>query len=96
MHIVVVKGEAGERERMWVTRTDGSTAQVPINMNHDLPHLVIESAFGLEYGFWGLIDAGAFVGEIHASRARSDRRARDGRLASSWSPRRRVRPRAAP
>jgi hypothetical protein len=79
MEIVVVKGEAGERERMWVTRTDGSTDQVPINMVHDLPHLVVESAFGLRFGFWGLIDAGAFGAEIRAARARDDTRAKDGR-----------------
>ncbi len=79
MDIVVVKGGSGQRDRMWVTRSDGSTEQVPINMVHDLPHLVVESAFGLEFGFWGLIDAGAFAHEIHASHAREPKRAKQGR-----------------
>jgi hypothetical protein len=80
MDIVVVKASApGERDRMWVTRSDGSTAQVPINMVHDLPHLIVESFFGLEFGFWGLIDAGAFSREIEASHARDAKRVKAGR-----------------
>jgi len=79
VNIVVVKGRPGERDRMWVTRSDGSTDQVPINMVHDLPHLVVESAFGLEFGFWGLIDAGAFSREIEASHARDAKRSEAGR-----------------
>jgi hypothetical protein len=79
MDIVVVKGRPGERDRMWVTRSDGSTDQVPINMVHDLPHLVVESYFGLRFGFWGLIDAGAFSREISASRARDAKRVKAGR-----------------
>jgi hypothetical protein len=64
---------------MWVTRSDGSTAQVPINMVHDLPHLVVESFFELKFGFWGLIDAGAFAREIGASHARDPKRVKAGR-----------------
>jgi hypothetical protein len=80
MDIVVIKGRAtGERERMWVTRSDGTTDQVPINMVHDLPHLIVESAFGLRFGFWGLIDAGAFAREIQASQAREPKRVKAGR-----------------
>lgn len=79
MDIVVVKGHPGERDRMWVTRSDGSTDQVPINMVHDLPHLTVESFFGLQFGFWGLIDAGAFAREIDASHARDAKRIKAGR-----------------
>lgn len=80
MKIVVVKASsADERDRMWVTRTDGSTDQVPINIVHDLPHLVVESALGLRFGFWGLIDAGAFSREIKASHARQPERVKAGR-----------------
>jgi hypothetical protein len=64
---------------MWVTRSDGSSAQVPINMVHDLPHLIVESALGLRFGFWGLIDAGAFAAEIEAAHARDSRRVKAGR-----------------
>jgi hypothetical protein len=80
MKIVVVKGESpGESDRMWITRSDGSTDQVPINMVHDLPHLIVESVLGLEFGFWGLIDSGAFAREILASHARESGRVKAGR-----------------
>lgn len=80
MEIVVIKGaEPGQRDSMWVTRRDGSTAQVPINMAHELPHLVVESVFGIEFGFWGLVAAGAFANEVRASRSRDPRRAKAGR-----------------
>ena len=80
MDIVVIKGERpGERERMWITRNDGSTVDFPIHMGHDLPHLVVESWFGLEFGFWGLIAAGAFSQEIEAFHARDARKVKDGR-----------------
>jgi len=80
MDIVVIKGSTpDERDRMWVTRSDGSTDQVPINMVHDLPHLVVESALGLRFGFWGLIDAGAFAREISASHGRDAGRVKAGR-----------------
>src|SRR5438270_5597791 len=80
MDIVVIKGTTpGERERMWVTRSDGSTDQVPINMVHDLPHLVVESALGLRFGFWGLINEGAFACEIRASHGRDAGRIKAGR-----------------
>jgi hypothetical protein len=80
MKIVVLKGaEPGQRETMWVTRTDGTSDQVPINMAHDLPHLVIESAFCVEFGWWGLVDAGAFEREIRAARSHDGKRAKDGR-----------------
>jgi hypothetical protein len=35
--------------------------------------------FGLRFGFWGLIDAGAFSAEIEASHARDAKRVKDGR-----------------
>lgn len=81
MDIAIVKAALrGERDGMWVTRSDGSSAQVPINVPHDLPHLVVESWFGLTHGFWGLIDEGAFAGDIKAAGSRDSRRAKKGRI----------------
>lgn len=37
---------------------------------HDLVHLVVESAFGLSRGFWGLVDAGADPARVNAEAAR--------------------------
>lgn len=54
----------GERDRIYVTRSDGSTvswvfATYGDVLPHDLVHLVVESAFGIAGGFWGRVDAGA-------------------------------------
>jgi hypothetical protein len=54
----------GERDRIYVTRSDGGTtswdfASYGEALPHDLVHLVVESAFGLAEGFWGRVDAGA-------------------------------------
>jgi hypothetical protein len=55
---------AGERDRIDVTRSDGSQVSWPFptygdGLPHDLVHLVVESAFGLKRGFWGRVDEGA-------------------------------------
>lgn len=55
---------AGERDRIHVTRSDGSEVSWPFptygdGLPHDLVHLVVESAFGLEDAFWGRVDRGA-------------------------------------
>src|SRR5689334_6551657 len=47
---------------------DGSTRQVAVHVVHDLPHLVVESMFGIEDGLWGVLAQGGFAA---ANRARS-------------------------
>lgn len=59
----------GERDRIYVTRSDGSTVSWVFTsygeeLPHDLVHLVVESAFGVAAGFWGRVDAGADPGAI--------------------------------
>lgn len=61
----------GERDRIYVTRSDGSELSWAFPSYgdappHDLVHLVVESAFGLARGFWGRVDAGADPGRIQA------------------------------
>lgn len=61
----------GERDRVYVVRSDGSEVHwafptygdVP---PHDLVHLVVEAAFGLAQGFWGRVDAGVDPAAIMA------------------------------
>jgi hypothetical protein len=53
----------GARDRIYVRRSDGREvswefATYGDNVPHDLVHLVVESAFGLWRGFWGLVDSG--------------------------------------
>jgi len=61
----------GERDRIYVTRTDGTTATWAFPtygeaLPHDLVHLVVESAFGLADGFWGRVDAGVDPARVMA------------------------------
>jgi hypothetical protein len=61
----------GERDRIYVTRTNGNEVSwvfatygnVP---PHDMIHLIVESAFDVAQGFWGRVDAGADSGRIMA------------------------------
>ena len=59
-----VRGGEGEGpDRVYVTRGDGSEVSFRIwpsvaGPPHDLAHLVVEAALGLDLGFWGLVAAG--------------------------------------
>jgi hypothetical protein len=62
---------AGEPDRIYVTRSDGSETAWSFpsygdGLPHDLVHLVVESAFGLGDGFWGRVDGGADPRRINA------------------------------
>jgi hypothetical protein len=62
---------AGERDRIYVTRSDGSEVSWVFPtygdaLPHDLVHLVVESAFGLTEGFWGRVDGGADPTRVNA------------------------------
>jgi len=56
----------GQRDRIYVTRSDGTTTGWDFpsyghGLPHDLCHLVVESELGLRHGFWGLVDQGAEI-----------------------------------
>jgi len=56
----------GQRDRVYATRSDGSSTSWDFpsygdRLPHDLCHLVVEDALRLDDGFWGLIDNGADV-----------------------------------
>ena len=46
--ITLVKGETSALDRTWMSMPDGSTRQVAVHAVHDLPHLVVESLFGID------------------------------------------------
>ncbi len=74
--ITLVKGETSALDRTWMSMPDGSTRQVAVHVVHDLPHLVVESLFGIEDGLWGVLARGGF-GAANLARTRSrGRRAR--------------------
>jgi hypothetical protein len=58
--ITLVKGETPALDRTWMSMPDGSTRQVAAHVVHDLPHLVVESLFGIEDGLWGVLARGGF------------------------------------
>jgi hypothetical protein len=66
----------GERDRVYVTRTDGTEVSWVFPsygdaLPHDLVHLVVEAAFGLARGFWGRVDEGADVARMNAAANRA-------------------------
>jgi len=69
MEIRFVK-KAGQRDRCWVTRDDGSQAswQFPSYgdaLPHDLVHFIVERAFGIERGLWGLVASGVDIAKVN-------------------------------
>jgi hypothetical protein len=59
----------GSRDRVYVTRSDGTSTGWDFpsygdGPPHDLCHLVVEDGLGLSEGFWGLIDQHVDVGLV--------------------------------
>ena len=77
--IAIVKGQTPAADRTWLTFPDGTARRVAVHVVHDLPHLAVESAFGLDDGLWGLLAGGGFTA---ANRAATRRYARPARLVT--------------
>jgi hypothetical protein len=77
--ITLVKGDTSARDRTWMSMPDGSTRQVAVHVVHDIPHLVVESLFGVDDGLWGVLAQGGFAA---ANRARTRSRGRRARLVT--------------
>jgi hypothetical protein len=74
--IAIVKGETAATDRTWMTLADGSTRRLAVHVIHDLPHLVVESLFGIDDGLWGVFARGGFSNTDRATTLRGPRRAR--------------------
>jgi hypothetical protein len=59
--VAIVKGETADADRAWLSFPDGTARQVVVHVIHDLPHLVIESVFGIADGAWGTLAVGGFA-----------------------------------
>jgi hypothetical protein len=76
--ITIVKADTGPH-RAVVARPGGEAVQFAVYdygpmLPHDLVHYVVEDELGLDFGFWGLVCAGAKLGSVQAYGARDPRR----------------------
>jgi hypothetical protein len=60
--VAIVKGETPAGDRTWLSLPDGSAHRAVVHVIHDLPHLVVESVFGLDEGRWSSLAAQRFRG----------------------------------
>jgi len=58
--VAIVKGETPAGDRTWLSFPDGTARRAAVHVIHDLPHLAVESVFGLDEGLWGTLAAGGF------------------------------------
>ncbi len=71
----------GDRDRVWIG-AGGSARRVAVHVVHDLPHLVVESAFAIGDGLWAELAAGCHAGAGRAAAARDPERHKHGRIVS--------------
>jgi hypothetical protein len=82
MEIALVKAAwPGDRGRTWLTDRD-VTRRGPVHVVHDLPHLVVESLFGITDGLWAELAAGTHTAAGQAAAARDPKRHKQGRIVS--------------
>jgi hypothetical protein len=56
--IAIVKGETPAADWALVTLPAGGTRKIAVQVVSDLPHLVVESVFGIDDGRWGTVAGG--------------------------------------
>jgi hypothetical protein len=71
--VAIVKGETPAADRTWLTFADGTARRAVVHVIHDLPHLVVESVFGLDDGLWATLAAGGFAPAARAVTRRHGR-----------------------
>ena len=71
--VALVKGATPAGDRTWLSFPDGTARRAAVHVIHDLPHLVVESAFGLGDGLWGTLVAGGFEPATRAVTRRNSR-----------------------
>ena len=82
MEITLVKAAGpGDRDRAYL-EVDGVTRRGAVHVVHDLPHLVVESLFGIDDGLWGELAAGSHAEAGQAAAARDAKRHKQGRIIS--------------
>jgi hypothetical protein len=80
--VVLTKADAPDgHDRTLLVSSDGAK-RVAVHVIHDLPHLVVESVFGITDGLWGELARGEHVDAGRAACARSAGRRKLGRIVS--------------
>jgi hypothetical protein len=64
--VAITKGETPTGDRTWLSFPGGTARRAVVHVVHDLPHLVVESAFGLGSGLWGTLARGGFSNAARA------------------------------
>jgi hypothetical protein len=82
VEIIIVKGDAAGADDRTRIIQDGEPRRVAVHVLHDLPHLVVESLFGLDGGLWGELAAGKHGQANLAAGARDPKRRKQGRIVS--------------
>src|SRR6185312_9857787 len=74
MEITLVKASGpGDRDRAWLNADDVGH-RVAVHVVHDLPHLAVESEFGITDGLWAELAAGSHAESDRAASARDPKR----------------------
>jgi hypothetical protein len=82
IEITLVKAAGpGDRDRAYLKSGDAARRGA-VHVIHDLPHLVVESLFGITDGLWGELAAGSHAAAGHAASARDPKRQKQGRIVS--------------
>jgi hypothetical protein len=82
VEVTFVKADrSGAQDRTYL-RIGDVVRRAPVHVVHDLPHLVVESFFGIEDGLWGELAAGYHAGASRAVTARDPKRQKAGRIVS--------------
>ena len=82
VEITLVKAAGpGDRDRAYLD-AGGTVRRGPVHVVHDLPHLVVESLFGIPDGLWGELAAGSHAAPARAVTARDPKRQKLGRIVS--------------
>jgi hypothetical protein len=82
LEITLVKAaRSGDRDRAYL-KAGGTARRGSVHVIHDLPHLVVESLFGVTDGLWAELAAGSHAAAGQAATARDPKRHRQGRIVS--------------
>jgi hypothetical protein len=82
MEITLIKASGpGDQDRVWLADA-GEARRVPVHVVHDLPHLAVESVFGITDGLWSELAAGLHAKAGRATTARAPKQRKSGRIVS--------------